>query len=299
MNAVQQNIYIQRVNQVLDYVNPHLDEELSLKLLADVAGFSEFHFHRIFKTIVGETLNQFVWRRRVERGATLLRADPTLSVSDAAFASSFASLAAFSCAFKGRFGITPTQWERHDPLLKTAAVGDLQDYHITELQTACSQEFTVTFRQMPAQRLAYVRVDDAYSDIKRIEAAYQHLLEWYQVRGGNLEQTTLYGMSQDDPDITPHELCRFDWCLRVPDDWDGEGDISVREFPACLLAVISITGDIEVESRALQYFWRCWLPRSRYQPRNLPGMKIYRKYPHEVGWWETFYMDLAVPVTRL
>ena len=67
MNDIQQNIYIQRVNHVIDYITTHLDEALSLQVLASVAGFSEFHFHRIFKAIVGETLNQFLWRVRVER----------------------------------------------------------------------------------------------------------------------------------------------------------------------------------------------------------------------------------------
>lgn len=299
MSVAQHNIYIQRVNRVLDTINAQLDDDLSLKTLAGVAGFSEFHFHRIFKTVVGETVNQFVWRRRLERGAVLLRADPTLSVSEVALACGFASLAAFSRAFKARFGMSPTQWDRVDALVAAPARGDLPSYHITELQTTCPQEFTVQFRQMPAQHLAYIRVDDAYRDGQRIEAAYQRLLDWYQGRGGKLHETMLYGMSQDDPDITPQELCRFDWCLRVPDDWGNEGEIGIREFPSCLLAVIRITGGLELESRALQYFWRCWLPRSRYQPRNLPSMEIYRKYPHQTGWWDTFHIDLAVPVTRL
>ncbi|MEZ4634240.1 MAG: AraC family transcriptional regulator [Caldilineaceae bacterium] len=57
------NVYIQRVNLALDTIHANLEDELSLAYLAQVAGFSAFHFHRIFKSVVGETLSQYVWRR--------------------------------------------------------------------------------------------------------------------------------------------------------------------------------------------------------------------------------------------
>ncbi|MDJ0752613.1 MAG: AraC family transcriptional regulator [Ardenticatenaceae bacterium] len=304
VNDTQQNIYIQRVNGVLDYITTHPVDELSLKTLAGVAGFSEFHFHRIFKAVVGETLNQFVWRVRIERGANLLRANPDMQISDAAAACGFTSLAGFSRAFKTRFGRSPARWDRQTRLQNEPAAETPPVYQVTELQS-CSQEFAVTFREMPAQRLAYIRVHDAYSDANRIEDAYCRLLDWFTARGGNLKDTTLFGMSQDDPDITPVELCRFDWCLRVPDFWQGDEAVTIRDFPACLLATIEMDGhDIQMEDRIWKYFWRAWLPHSQYQPRNLPAMEIYRRFPHEVadqtgGWWDKFYMDCAVPVERL
>lgn len=306
MNGIQQNIYIQRVNRVLDHITSHLNDELPLKTLASIASFSEFHFHRIFKSVVGETVNQFVWRMRVERGAALMRAKPEMKISDVAAESGFTSLAGYSRAFKTRYGLAPTQWDRQTPLQSEqfACNDQFPMYRISELQR-CQDEFTVNFRQMPAQRLAYVRVYDAYHDKERIEAAYQRLFAWYRTRGGRLEDTTLYGMSQDDRDITPEALCRFDWCLHVPDDWQGDNEISVRNFPACLLATIKLDGgDLQVEDRIWQYFWRYWLPRSQFQPMDLPAMEIYHRFPSqeswcEAEWWDSFYLDCAVPVMRL
>ncbi|HEX6035853.1 MAG TPA: hypothetical protein VFY83_15550 [Anaerolineales bacterium] len=48
----------------------------------------------------------------------------------------------------------------------------------------------------------------------------------------------------------------------------------------------------------IQYLFRYWLPRSRYQPANLPGMEIYRRQPIELG-WETFDIDCAIPIVAL
>jgi DNA gyrase inhibitor GyrI len=86
--------------------------------------------------------------------------------------------------------------------------------------------------------------------------------------------------------------------LSVPTDWQAEGDINLQTFPACQAATIRCLGRIEQEYRALQYLFRYWLPRSRYQPANLPGMEIYRRQPIELG-WETFDIDCAVPVVAL
>ena len=75
----------------------------------------------------------------------------------------------------------------------------------------------------------------------------------------------MYGMSMDDRDITPEALCRFDWCLRIPDSWDGDDDINVRELPACLLVSVTMEGDnLQTEDRIWQFLWRYWLPHSDY-----------------------------------
>lgn len=57
------NGYAIRINQVSTYINDHLQQTLSLEALALVAGFSPYHFHRLFKKETGETLNEFVKRR--------------------------------------------------------------------------------------------------------------------------------------------------------------------------------------------------------------------------------------------
>lgn len=300
MTTVEQNAYIRRVNLVIDHITSQPAGDLSLKRLADLAGFSEFHFHRIFKGIMGETLSQFVWRVRVERGAALLRADPELTIAQAAQACGFGSTAAYSRAFKTRYGCAPSSWDRQRRLHSESSgrSANFPAYHLSKLASV-ETHFKVHFQHLSTQRLAYIRVQDAYADFDRIQTAYTKLLRWYERQGGRLSDTILYGMSQDDPDITPQAQCRFDWCLRVPDNWQGEGEVSMRTFPSTLLAVIPLDGDIHMEDHIWQYFWRDWLPRSPYQPRDLPAMEIYRRWPHLDGGWERFTLDCAVPITRL
>ena len=299
---VQKNIYQQRINAVIRYVRENLDSDLSLETLAQVASFSPFHFHRVFKAMTDETINELVVRLRLERAAALLRATPDLSITDAAFESGFTAVATFSRAFKKHFGLTASAWDRQSPLKNSKidqANAALPRYTVAMLAEFAQQDaYRVTIRSLPTQRLAYIRVYDAYNNPGQVGAAYEQLLAWYGQQGGDVAQTTLYGMSQDDPEITPLQLCRFDWCLAVPADWSATGPVSLQTFPACQVATIRVVGDLAQEDRALQYLFRYWLPRSRYQPANLPAMEIYRQFPADTG-WERFDMDCAVPVVAL
>lgn len=298
------NLYLHRINLVINYIRDHLTDDLSLDTLARVACFSPFHFHRIFTTITGETVNQCVNRLRLERAAALLKASPRLSITEAAFACGFTSASSFARAFKKHFGLTARAWDRQSAL-ENSKNGQVLDgfprYSVEALsEVADTGEFAVQVRALPAMRLAYIRVFNSYRPAP-ILRAYNRLIDWYCGRSGDLAQTTLYGMSQDDPEVTPLKLCRFDWCLSVPDSWRADvvdNQVGVVEFPACQIATIHCQGDIFRLDRAWQYLYRYWLPRSRYQPDNRPAMEIYHCQPVEIG-WESYDMECALPIVSL
>lgn len=296
----QNTIYFQRINLVLDYIREHLTDDLSLETLAEVARFSPFHFHRIFTALTGETLNDAVGRLRLERAAALLRGSPRLSITQAALDSGFNSVSSFSRAFKKRYGISARSWDRQ-AMLKERKNGQVLEgfpvYTVAQLEeVAASGTFTVRVELKPEQKLAFIRVFNPYQG--GVVEAYERLLDWYRGRGGELAQTTLIGMSQDDPTVTPLELCRYDICLTVPPDWSGAGEVSTRIFPACELASLHCVGDIYRVDLAWHFLFSHWLPRSRWQPANLPALEIYRREPVEIGWLD-YDIDCAVPVTTL
>ncbi len=110
MNETQANEYIVRVNKVCDYINEHLAAEITLAELADIAGFSEYHFHRIFAAMTGETLFAYIQRLRLERAATRLCTHPSQKITQLALEYGFTSSAVFCRAFKKRFGCAPSEF---------------------------------------------------------------------------------------------------------------------------------------------------------------------------------------------
>jgi AraC family transcriptional regulator len=95
-----------RLNQVIDYIESNLNEQLSLVALARIAQMSAFHFARRFKSSTGLTPHQYVMQRRIDRAKRLLR-DPRLPIADIAFDCGFATQAHLTAAFRKLVGSTP------------------------------------------------------------------------------------------------------------------------------------------------------------------------------------------------
>lgn len=95
-----------RLRAVLDYVETHLERNLTLSELAEEAGLSPWHFARAFKAAVGRAPHAYLNERRVSR-ARLLLADERLPLADIALACGYCSQPHFTRAFKEATGLTP------------------------------------------------------------------------------------------------------------------------------------------------------------------------------------------------
>lgn len=92
--------------RVLDYIEAHLEEKLTNKQLADIAGYSEYHFLQLFKAHTGETVMEYTCRRRLFRAMDEISAGSR--IIDVALRYGFESHSAFSRAFKREFGLSPS-----------------------------------------------------------------------------------------------------------------------------------------------------------------------------------------------
>ena len=291
-----------RIDRGVDHVQRHPDGDLRLETLAALACFSPFHFHRIFKTVTGETLGGFIGRIRLEKAARRMMAQPGTALLTIALECGFESASGFSRAFRRRFGIAPSRWDRVTPLKERnlgKEAGHFPVYTVDELAAADGEgRFETAFFHYPRQRLAVIRVENAYSAFDRIRAAHDRLAAWYGEAVAPVTGMMLYGMSHDDPEITPLEQCRFDWAAVVPEAISvAAAGIRFREMPACTVAAVRARGDVQVLDRAWQYLWRFSLPRSGFEPIDLPAMEVYVTPPAVLG-WATYDMWCAVPVQR-
>lgn len=110
MAIEQQYIQVQqRMEEVQQYIREHIDEPLSREVLAEVAGFSIPHFHRIFTNHTGESAPSYVRRLRMERAGRKLRMG-AVDITEVAIAAGYDSHAAFTKAFKKHFGMSPSKF---------------------------------------------------------------------------------------------------------------------------------------------------------------------------------------------
>ena len=267
--------YIARVNRAIDHVTHNLDASLALDDVARVACFSPHHFHRIFKTLTGETLATFVKRLRLERAVYLLSHRDGGRLTDIALACGFSSSADFSRSFRARYGVAPRDFDVQ------AFRGDRRDDMLAPLPAGENPDgFIVTRRDLPARTVAYIRVTRPYEE-GRATGAVDRLLAWADARG--LSDGQWLGYQWDDPEIVALDQCRYDVGVEVPRETPVGGEVGRVELPAMHVAEIDITGGIDLEQRAIDWLYRTWLPSSGFAPDHQPAFEAWNGRPFALG----------------
>jgi AraC family transcriptional regulator len=106
-----QRLTSRQVRRVTDFILAHLDQELSLPVLAQQAGFSPYHFARLFRRTTGESPHQFVLRQRIEHAKHLLK-EGDLPLAHVALESGFANQGHLTRVFKQHLGLTPAAYRK-------------------------------------------------------------------------------------------------------------------------------------------------------------------------------------------
>ena len=99
------------IEDVMRYIREHISEPLDRETLADVAGFSVPHFHRVFTAHVGESAISYIRRVRLERAGRKLRMG-AVDITEVALAAGYKTHAAFGKAFKQQFGLSPSEFRQ-------------------------------------------------------------------------------------------------------------------------------------------------------------------------------------------
>jgi AraC family transcriptional regulator len=291
--------YVDRVNRAVDYVTRNLDQPLRLEEVARAACFSSYHFHRIFRSLMGETLASFVKRVRLERSVYLLSHRNGASLTEIALACGFSSSSDFSRSFRSHYKMPPSRFDVERfrlsgrKALQATLSSSGERHRLKRLPAGRNPDgFAVTLRNAPARRVAYIRVHHPYEG-DHVPQALARLLTWAEVRG--LADGQWLGYQWEDPEIVPLAKCRYDVGVEVPGTTRAEGEVSMNAFPPCLVAEIEIKGSIDLELRALHWLYLTWLPSSGYAPAHQPGFEAWNGRPFAHG-MEHFELRLQLPV---
>ncbi len=294
--------YVNRVNRAIDHITRHMSEPLNLEDVARVASFSPYHFHRIFRGLVGETLNAFIKRVRLERAIYLLSHRNGTSMTEVAHACGFSSSSDFSRSFRNQYGQSAREFDLEQfrasrrNQMERVVWSDSDDHRLSRLPPNENPDgFKVKMRDIPERRVAYLRVHRPYKGDGVVRAT-EKLVDWARTRG--LEGGQWLGYQWEDPEIVPLEKCRYDVGIEVPSEVAVDGDVSVASFEGMTVAELEIKGTIELEMRALDWLYKTWLPTSGYAPDHQPGFEAWNGLPYAHG-MEHFELRLQLPVVDI
>ena len=286
--------YQRRVHRVMDHIRGHLEGDLSLDRLAGIAAFSPYHFHRIFKSVTGETLSAFTQRARLERAAYLMKASPQRPLSSIALEVGFSTPSDFTRVFRRCYGMAPTHWDRVSRLDDAPIVPEFDE--IVALARRDGPEPQARLVEHPACRLAYIRVRTPFIG-PALQEGYAMLTGWLTERGVDWRSRRLLGLSWDHYETTPLDQVHFDFGFDVPDAVEAEGPFGVVTLPAVRAVDVQVAGPLVRIAVAWAYLYDEWLPASRYEPDDYPSIKRFRRRPDEIG-WDTYDLDCSVAVRR-
>jgi AraC family transcriptional regulator len=295
MRAGTEEDYKARVLRVLVYIQEHLDEAISLDQLAAIAHFSPYHFHRIFRGLVGESVMGHVRRLRLERAAHRLTSSDA-GVTRVALDAGYETHEAFTRAFTAMFDVPPSQFreERRSWRGQTTPSGVhfAPSGRADEYQPIPRPEIPLDVRiaELDA-RVAFMRHLGPYGEVGK---TWGRLFAWAGARGLNLRAAHVLGVVYDDPEVTPTDKVRYDACLTVNADQAPEGEVGIQTLIG-EFAVATHRGPYD--SMGSTYARLCgeWLAASRRELKSAPAIELYCNSPWDTR-PENLLTDVHVPL---
>lgn len=287
------NAYQKRFRKVLEYIDVHLDEELSLEALSAVSAFSKYHFHRQFSELFGLGVHKYVQLVRLRRASRQLAFQPELRVIDIALESGYESPEAFARAFKKALGQTPSEFREQPEWIPWHStyqpLTDLRSRHMTRTYALEDVEI-VTFATTRVAVLEHRGAPQLLFDSVR------KFIDWRKQNRLPPKSSATYNVIYDDPSTTPAALFRFDLCAAItsavqPND---QGVIE-RAIPGGRCARLRYVGSEDGMGEALRFLYARWLPQSSEELRDFPVFLQRVRFAPEVPEHESeidFYLPL-------
>ncbi|HKP61966.1 MAG TPA: GyrI-like domain-containing protein [Polyangiales bacterium] len=248
--------HLERIRRVQTFMELHLDAPLAIDSLAQLAALSLHHFHRVFRGVVGESVEAHVRRLRLERAARSLRANG-VRIADVANGAGYRSHEAFTRAFIEHFGQSPSDYRKRP---------GRRARRMSEALLPLPEVRVARYPAIPVVSLRHV------GDWDLAPRTFRQLARWSKqcgVRGA------MHCLVPDDPDITPQDKLRLDACVECTRDVPRAPGMHAQVIPQGLYAVAIHRGPWTQLTVTYDALIGGWLPTTHYRPAPEPIVETY------------------------
>ena len=273
--------YKNRINRVFEFIDQNLESDLSLNKISEIAFFSPFHFHRVFKFITGETLNVYVTRRRIEKSAIDLL-HKNITTTEIAHKFGFSGNSSYSRTFKKHFGVSPTEFKKQNPnrhskirQLESKNGQEYPDYEkyicvINNLKNWITMNAKIEIEEMQKMDLAYVSSIGS----QNLQSAYGKLMQWATPKGLMNDQTKMITVYHDSFKVTEASKVRMSASILLNKSIEAEGEIGLTTIEAGKF----IVGSFEIGLNEFEKSWTglfVWMNENGYKKADREPFEIY------------------------
>lgn len=279
-------MYSKVVNDAIDYIREHMDEDLTVEEIANHCHFSKYYFNRLFKSQVGESLYAFIKRMRIEKSAFRMRYETDNSITGIAADFGYSS-SNFSSAFKNRYGVSPIRFKRS---LANSEILRIENRYYADLRNK-----DVTYYD---KHMARVHLDDFKVIYKRYIGDYhqqpQYRRDFLEHYKDYIEDDSwLIDISYDDPTTTETNRLITDMCLTT--NRPIGDDCLEMDIKGGYYMIYSFKGPPWHIYETYQGLFGIWMPGTDYQI-DYKNRKMLNHYIYINDRDKYIEMDIYIPI---
>ncbi|MBI3563525.1 MAG: effector binding domain-containing protein [Gammaproteobacteria bacterium] len=286
--------YLKQVQIGIDYIEAHLDTEISLAQVAEAAGISQWHFQRIFKALTNETLKTYIRSRRFASALEKLLVTKT-RIIDIALGAGFESQESFTRAFKKTFAMTPNQYRKlGNKSLFLKKIQFNSDYlrHINQNISLQPQIYHQEKKLLVGLRTCFYGVDSEKNNIaEKLPPLWDNFLR----RKGEIQNLVLgmgYGVVQQTQEKT--DQLEYYAAFEVSQLGTVPEKMLSIELPAATYAKFTHRGEVKNINNTVNYIYSNWLLQSGLRHTYGADLEFYGAEYHPLS--DKSVIHYAIPV---
>lgn len=290
--------HLQMIQDLIDHIENDLEYDVNIKKLSSSFQMSHWHFQRLFKSIVGDSLGNYTRGRRLSLAANMLK-ETDKSIIEIAFNVGFSSHESFTRSFKQYFDYSPKEFRKLKPNViintKPLLTDDLLEHittgmHQEPLILQREEQIVIGFKtQVPSPFISKVHISEYVS---------QYWTKLFKEEGtieNRIPYTYLSLSISSSGSFTEENL---DYIAGIPVSSKSKIPDGMVQYilPKQKIAVFDVKPNIEEEvaKRTIDYIYGYWLPNSKYK-RGLGD--DYELYENVKGFSLTdFSMKYVIPI---
>ena len=286
MKTTINEYYLEAINRSIEFIETNATKDINLEDISACSYLSKYHFHRIFKSIIGNTAKDYLTRLRLEKSALLLK-NSDKAINEIAYECGYGSPETFTRAFKNYFSTTPSQFKessKQELLNKQTIHKDstLQKLNVSEPKIV----------EINDLNLAYIRHFGSYDKVGK---SFQKLMLWATKNLILKLKPTTLGIVHDNPDLTEETKIRFDACILITKEIQPKGEVGYKKIKGGKFAVFCYKGPYETFYPVYDYIYNICLFENNWELRDEPALEWYIKSP-PFNKPENYVTDFYLPI---
>lgn len=281
--------YCERIQQSIDYIEEHLQDKLDIRVIANNAYFSITHYYRIFQAMVGDSVKDYVRKRRLSKAAVEL-VSTDKRIIDIAFDYDFESQEVFTRAFIRLFDVTPGRYRKRKSNLALYEKANIYLKDMAANANCISSRFVIDKEFKVVGIKKWVKPEDGsiskeWKEFNRRRHEIEHVVN----------DNVVLGMCEYMPDVTEESTFLYITCIEVEDFCKVPDGMITKIISPIKYVVFTHKGRLEELRNTYAYIYGTWLPHTGYELVELETIELYDNRSLDPN-SKDFEFDIYIPI---